>query len=47
MLLKNIDVKAKLINGWVGKVVAIQHKGGVIDTIKCEFVDARGVERQA
>jgi hypothetical protein len=40
MLLKNIDVKAKLINGSVGKVMAIQSKDGQIDSIKCEFARA-------
>jgi len=40
MLLKNIDVKAKLINGSRGRVVAIQEKGGVIDSIKCIFAHA-------
>jgi hypothetical protein len=40
MLLKNIDVKAKLINGSRGRVVAIQQKEGVIDSIKCMFAHA-------
>ena len=40
MLLKNIDVKAKLINGSRGRVVAIQQKDGVIDSIKCDFARA-------
>ena len=40
MLLKNIDVKAKLINGSRGRVVAIQQKGGRIDSIKCVFQHA-------
>ena len=42
MLLKNIDVKAKLINGSRGRVVAIQRKEGRpgIDSIKCVFQHA-------
>jgi ATP-dependent DNA helicase PIF1 len=40
MLLKNIDVEKKLINGSRGKVLAIQRKDGVIDSIKCSFLDA-------
>lgn len=40
MLLKNIDVKAKLINGSRGRVVAIQQKEGRIDSIKCVFQHA-------
>ena len=40
MLLKNIDVEKKLINGSRGKVVAIQRKDGQIDSIKCQFKNA-------
>jgi ATP-dependent DNA helicase PIF1 len=40
MLLKNIDVEKKLINGSRGRVVAIQRKDGQIDSIKCQFKNA-------